>query len=62
MRDLTPNWYAALQAHAWTVRNILREFDIAPAIARDWQRNPPTYTAALAQAGAHKELVSQVGH
>ena len=62
MRNTTPNWYAALQEHAWTVRNILREFAVTRALARDWQRNPPTYAAARAQEQAHQELISQVGH
>lgn len=58
----TPNWYMALQCHAWTVRNILREFAVAHAIARDWQQNPPSYLAARAQERAHQELITQVGH
>lgn len=61
-RVYTPNWYLALQEHAWTVRNILREFNVTRALARDWQQNPPSYEAARAQEAAHLELVTQVGH
>lgn len=62
MQNNTPNWYLALQAHAWTVRNIQREFAITRALARDWQQNPPSYLAARAQEQAQAELISQVGH
>ena len=58
----TPNWYQAMQSHAWTARNIQREFAVPQAIARDWQQNPPDYPAARAQEQAHQELITQVGH
>jgi len=61
-KQYTPNWYLALQEHAWTVRNILREFAVPRAIAQDIQRSFLPYEAARAMEQAHKELVSQTGH
>jgi hypothetical protein len=58
----TPNWYRALQEHAWTVRNIQREFRVSRTIAQQIQHTHPTYEGARAVERAHGELTSQVGH
>lgn len=61
MRNTCPNWFLAMMAYSWTIRNITNTFHVPRAIAQHIQDSANTYSDAKTIRDAYKSLTSQIG-